>query len=175
MFEHIWPVRTPGDDRYSKIHSPVFAMLNAPISRSQDEKSRKESRNPSNIRTPITEYLTSTQDLAENDYVLHPAAIMEEQERKDLSVKRKTTETTAEDGWIDTEVADYEQGTPPENEIQQGSLTAGRTVLAMDCEMCMTGINESALTRISIVGWDGTVILDELVKPDKPIVDYVTR
>ena len=31
-----------------------------------------------------------------------------------------------------------------------------------------------ALTRISIVGWDGTVIMDELVKPDKPIIDYLT-
>jgi RNA exonuclease 1 len=45
----------------------------------------------------------------------------------------------------------------------------------MDCEMCMTGENEFSLTRISVVGWDGSVIIDELVKPAKPITDYVTQ
>ncbi|KAF7876892.1 uncharacterized protein EAF02_008112 [Botrytis sinoallii] len=45
----------------------------------------------------------------------------------------------------------------------------------MDCEMCMTGKNEFSLTRISIVGWDGSVVLDELVKPEKPIIDYLTQ
>lgn len=55
-----------------------------------------------------------------------------------------------------------------------GSLTAGREVLAMDCEMCKTGEQEFSLTRISIVRWDGSVVMDELVKPEKPIIDYLT-
>jgi RNA exonuclease 1 len=39
----------------------------------------------------------------------------------------------------------------------------------------MTGETEYSLTRISLVSWDGEVVFDELVKPDKPIIDYVTR
>ena len=54
-------------------------------------------------------------------------------------------------------------------------ITAGREILAIDCEMCMTGEKEFSLTRISVVNWDGKVVLDELVKPEKPITDYVTR
>jgi RNA exonuclease 1 len=41
--------------------------------------------------------------------------------------------------------------------------------------MCKTGENDFELTRISLVSWDGSVLLDELVKPEKPITDYLTR
>ena len=69
----------------------------------------------------------------------------------------------------------FEDGSAPDNEIESGSLTAGREIFAVDCELCMTGENEFSLTRISIVGWDGSIVLDELVKPDKPIINYVTQ
>src|SRR5699024_8572156 len=29
--------------------------------------------------------------------------------------------------------------------------------------------------RVSLVGWDGEVVLDELVQPSKPVIDYITR
>jgi RNA exonuclease 1 len=91
-------------------------------------------------------------------------------------IRKKLEEPqAAERGWVDTLVAKLADGAPAEDEIEAGSITAGREVLAMDCEMCMTGENEFSLTRISIVGWDGSVIMDELVKPAKPIIDYVTQ
>jgi RNA exonuclease 1 len=40
--------------------------------------------------------------------------------------------------------------------------------------MCKTDIDKFELTRISVLGWDGNVILDELVKPLVPITDYLT-
>ncbi|GAM21132.1 hypothetical protein SAMD00019534_043070 [Acytostelium subglobosum LB1] len=47
-------------------------------------------------------------------------------------------------------------------------------LLAVDCEMCVTTTGKE-LTRISIVDENNTVLMDEYVKPDNPITDYVTR
>jgi RNA exonuclease 1 len=185
MFEHIWPVRTPGDDKYAKMHSPLHAMLTAPLPKSKEEKSwnknrkgatpAKEPHGWKNSRTPITEFIHTPDILLENDYTLHPAAYDDENDRKSLLEHRKSTGVSEDNGWVDTFVKRFADGTSPDDEIEAGSITAGRDVLAMDCEMCMTGENEFSLTRISVVGWDGSVVMDELVKPAKPIIDYVTQ
>lgn len=169
MFNHLWPVRTPGDDRHGKMHSPLHSFLTTPTNygkgKGQGVKAAQEPSGWKNERTRITEYLATADDLAENGYVIHPALLTGE--AKD-SFKPP-------EGWVMTKVDNIEDGVVPEAEIQQGSVTCGREVLALDCEMCMTGENEFSLTRISLVDWTGEVVLDELVKPDKPITDYVTQ
>ncbi|XP_046855353.1 uncharacterized exonuclease C637.09-like isoform X2 [Xenia sp. Carnegie-2017] len=52
--------------------------------------------------------------------------------------------------------------------------TASSPMFAIDCEMCMTSIGKE-LTRISIVNSSCKVVYDSLVKPDLPIIDYLTR
>lgn len=183
MFEYIWPVKTPGDKKYAKMHSPLHAMLTAPVTKSQENKSNhgkgpKKAREPTgwqNTRTPVTQFLTSPEDLQENGYTLHPATYEDVIDRNNLAEQRKTWELDEAHGWVDTKVNNFDEGSVPDNEFEQGSLTVGREIFAMDCEMCMTGKNEFSLTRISIVGWDGSVVLDELVKPEKPIIDYLTQ
>ena len=185
MFPLLWPVRTPGDDRFSKMHSPLHAMLTAPAERSKEDKkwtkqkgkaqSAKEPKGWQNSRTPIPEFIHAAEELLENDYTLHPAMYESQEDKSMLAEFRKTEGLSIDHGWVDTNVEKFEDGTVPDSDFEQGSLTAGRTVFAMDCEMCMTGDNEFSLTRISLVSWDGTVALDELVKPDKPIIDYVTQ
>ena len=49
-----------------------------------------------------------------------------------------------------------------------------RQILAVDCEMCTVQGGHSALTRISVLDWNGKKIVDELVKPSLPIIDYLT-
>ncbi|KAH7181457.1 hypothetical protein DER46DRAFT_620562 [Fusarium sp. MPI-SDFR-AT-0072] len=169
MFTHLWPVKTPGDDRHGKMHSPMAAFLTTPTPKEKNgTKGIKPAHEPSgwkNERTRITEFLCTVDDLTDNGYLVHPAML--EGVARDQFV--------LPEGWAITHVKSLEEGQVPEDEIEKGSITEGRNVLALDCEMCMTGENEFSLTRISIVDWFGNVVLDELVKPDKPIIDYVTQ
>ena len=185
MFKHLWPVKTPGDEKFGRMHSPLHAILTAPLPKNKEDKNwsknkkgakpAKEPHGWKNNRTRISEFVHFAEELLENEYVLHPASYSDEAEKNDLQESRRSAGVSQEHGWVDTLVKHFDQGTPPEKEIETGSIIAGREVLAMDCEMCMTGESEFSLTRISIVAWDGTVVLDELVKPDRPITNYLTQ
>ncbi|KAK3495714.1 hypothetical protein B0T13DRAFT_473120 [Neurospora crassa] len=168
MFPHLWPVKAPGDDKYGKLHSPMPAMLTAPLPKSKGTGIQpvSEPHGWKNQRTRITEFLATNEELMEHGFPVHPAM---------LNPGEKRDKFKDPEGWVHTRVENLEDGKVPEGEVQQGSVTAGREVYALDCEMCMTGEAEYSLTRISLVSWDGSVVLDELVKPDKPIIDYVTR
>lgn len=169
MFEHIWPIKTPGDDRHAKMHSPLAAMLTAPLVKTKEEKRLKgpqpplESKNWKNQRVPVTELVANKDELADEGYIIHPAMY-------------KDSPTAIEDGWVDTPNIDHVW---TDNASDRDSLLQGKNVLAMDCEMCITSPSGTtpqvfSLTRISIIDWDGNVVLDEFVKPSDPITDYLT-
>jgi len=172
VFSQLWPVRATGNDRIPSMHSPITTMLTVPVSKSKDERDKKGPRPVSQsssfqgVRTRITEFIATPQEFLQNEFVLHPAML-------DDPVARAAFKD--EDGWVHTNVACLGDAVVPEAQIQQGSITAGRDIYAIDCEMCKTSETEFSLTRISVISWDGTVIMDELVKPDKPIIDYLTQ
>lgn len=183
MFEHIWPIKTPGDDRHAKMHSPLAAMLTAPLVKTKEEKKAKgpqpppESKNWKNQRVPVPELVASKEELADEGYALHPALYKDSPTAADEAAKREVNKKTAADGWVDTPGIDRVwDGKASESDK---SLLQGKNVLAMDCEMCITSPAGTtpqifSLTRVSLVDWEGKTILDEFVKPADPITDYLT-
>ncbi|KAJ5125091.1 uncharacterized protein N7515_008916 [Penicillium bovifimosum] len=182
IFPHIWPVKAPGDNKYNKVHSPLQAILMSSAPKSKDDQSRAKGAKPARVekgfvpkRTPITAFITSRQDLLDNDFILHPAFFTSDEEKQSQAEARQRNGQSVEDGWVETHVPNLESAQPPESDIESGSVTVGREVFALDCEMCITEGGQSELTRISMVGWDGEVVLDELVKPPRPVINYLTR
>ena len=184
LFSHIWPIKAPGDERNGRVHSPLHAMLNSAITKTEEEKREdKQIRGPKparegktweNKRTSISAFISSAEELEENDYVIHPASFTTlSQKEADLQRRTKSMQTV-DDGWLDTMVDKLEDGIAEDEDIEEGSMTDGRSIIAMDCEMCRVKGGEMALTRVSLVEWGGNVLLDELVKPDSPIIDYLT-
>ncbi|KAK2588916.1 hypothetical protein KPH14_001773 [Odynerus spinipes] len=53
--------------------------------------------------------------------------------------------------------------------------TSKSPMLALDCEMCRTTTGDLELTRISLVDEGMNIVYDSLVKPDNPIIDYLTQ
>ncbi|KAL8281979.1 hypothetical protein RB601_000183 [Gaeumannomyces tritici] len=172
IFQHLWPVRATADERGSvpRMHSPVTTMLMVPLPKSKEKGPRLVQDKPGwkDVRTRISEFVSTPQEYIEHKFSLHPAMLSDEESRRAF---------VDPDGWVHTTVNKLQDGDVPEAEIEQGSITAGREIFAIDCEMCRTGPtnNDLSLTRITVLAWDGEVVMDELVKPDLPILDYLTR
>lgn len=189
IFTHVWPVKAPGEHRanqYTRVHSPIHTMLISQLPKSHEEKQMKKSTNHKgpapqtsdhweNKRTRITEYIANLVEQQENDYALHPAMFTTEESKEAACERRELAKQTSAYGWMDTLVTTLEDADVPESVVEQGSVTAGRHVLSIDCEMCKAVNDELVLTRVSIVNWDGSVALDKLVKPDVAIKDYLTQ
>ena len=58
--------------------------------------------------------------------------------------------------------------------VQTASRGRERKIFALDCEMVQSS-RGTELARCTLVDATGTVILDTLVKPARPVVDYCTR
>lgn len=48
------------------------------------------------------------------------------------------------------------------------------SIYALDCEMCYTG-RGLEVCKVSVIGIDGALVYETLVKPDRQVVDYNTR
>ncbi|KAJ6257782.1 hypothetical protein Dda_7571 [Drechslerella dactyloides] len=154
IFTHVLPVKAGGDNH--KVFSPSQNMLNVPVPEEKEQSNRKK---PRHKRTPkprlkITELLLTPEELVENEYPPHST--------------QSTDRSSLTADWLETDLSNA-----PPRIVESGSILEGYTIYAVDCEMVTTASGPS-LARISIVDWDSAVVLDELVQPDEPVLDYLT-
>ncbi|KAF2674560.1 hypothetical protein BT63DRAFT_419848 [Microthyrium microscopicum] len=189
IFTQRWPLRAPGDDKIGLIFSSSRAFLSSPLPKTQDEKKLKgpkpvQSSNWPDKQTPVTTFIMTQEELELNEYVVHPSVYKSEAELEAALERRKQSKSLPSDGWLDTTTSPKDGGGSLEDHAADGKaienptdldLTGGKTVISIDCEMCQTYDKQFELTRISVIGWDGSVILDELVQPPNTITDYLTQ
>ncbi|KAH8114295.1 hypothetical protein DFH11DRAFT_1727273 [Phellopilus nigrolimitatus] len=153
-FSHACPTRAPGDSY--RMHSVLGAFFQGPVS--ADERKRRtvaSRRRRVDTKDPSVFVLTPAQ-MVENEYPL-PSYL------RDASGGREAGSSNEDgEGWAET-------GKPEDDE------TGVADVFAVDCEMCLTEDGKE-LTRLCVINYaSGEVLLDQLVKPIKPILDYLTR
>ena len=184
IFDDVWSVKAAGDSKYLRLHSPIQSMLVAPLQKAQEEKTTKgkgarpprEEKGWKPQRTPVTRFVHTAEELQDADYPVHLAAFENYTEAALLEQERRSkTGQDVSSGWVDTLVSSVAEFMVPEAAIQSGSVTAGRIIYSIDCEMVQTSDEKFSLARISILDWDGKTILDELVKPNLPITNYFTQ
>ncbi|KAH7889012.1 hypothetical protein F5I97DRAFT_2006350 [Phlebopus sp. FC_14] len=152
-FSHACPTRAPGD--HTRMYSVLSAFFQGPVS-SEEKKKRIEARLASEraFDKDPSLYLLSLSQMIENDYPI--PSYMADVFEKPL-------------GWVETpqSVTESVLLLPPEKQRAR--------VYAIDCEMCMTDDGKE-LTRVCMIDYEsGIVVYDKLVKPPKPVTDYLTK
>lgn len=145
------PICAPGSK--NSLFSAYNSFVNVGLNKKEKERKRLQL---SKKKVVMSDLLMSIDDLIENDYPIHlnsPGLI---EEFKETLEKLYSSPYYSE--WTDTKTIDRD----------------GPRTFAIDCEMCMSE-NGHVLTRCSIVNFDGDLIYDKLVKPDVPIIDYLTK
>lgn len=145
-FEYLFPIKAPGNR--AALHSPFEEFTEVPLTKEERKQKTIDEKNPISIKA--IECILSPQQLADNNYPLHPKT----------SELLQYTPVELKEGWVDTE-----EGLESDKE---------GNIFGMDCEMCETA-KGLVVTRITVVGFDNTTLYDELVKPIEPITNYLTQ
>ena len=183
IFSHVWPVKAPGDSNRAHIYSPVQAMLLSPLKRREyfvQRSGQAKADRAKSVKTSIVAFLADLDDMNQNGFIVHPAVFLSNTVRNGYAKNHRThLKTTAADGWVDSDVDESIAISSSETDftmIEGGDQdpAEGYNVYAIDCEMCQTSEFAHELARVTVLDWNDTVVMDELVKPGATITNYLT-
>ncbi|KAF5346349.1 hypothetical protein D9758_011478 [Tetrapyrgos nigripes] len=152
-FSHACPTKAPGDQ--TRMHSILSTFFSCPITTAERKRRMEQQQHNGRLRDQDpSQYLLTVEQMIENEYPV-PSYM--------ASVFEKTP------GWVETP----EQ--PKESSLTPSKGKPKRKVYSIDCEMCLTEAGKE-LTRVCVIDfYTQKVIYDSLVKPSKPVTDYLTR
>ncbi|KAF7315936.1 Ribonuclease H [Mycena indigotica] len=148
-YSHACPTRAPGDQY--RMHSILTAFFQSPITQAELKKRAAANSQRTRDKDPA-QYTLTLEQMVENEYPI-PSYMAEVFQKPD-------------DSWIET---------PQETPLALLDVKPQRKVYCVDCEMCMTEDGKE-LTRVCLLEYySGVVVYDQLVKPSKPVLDYLTK
>ncbi|CAI8501057.1 unnamed protein product [Hanseniaspora opuntiae] len=143
-------------DKIIFVFSAFSAFTNVPLPKQKQHAIiNKLSKKQPNIR----DLLLKIEDFIELQYPLHPELFSRDRQMQ-MKVEQINSSLDDADSWVDT--------------IPRGPIAYVSHIYALDCEMCLTEKGHE-LTRVCLIGYNGTVVYDVLVKPKNPIIDYLTK
>lgn len=148
----VFPMQSPGSK--TAIYSAYNSFVNIPLTKRQKkELTDKLSRQA----ITINDLIASIDQLVDRDYPIHEAtANMNAEFASKLKTKNQEDSNGAR--WVDTRSFEHD----------------GSHIFGLDCEMCQTE-RGLIVARVSLVDFQMNVIYDELVIPEAPITDYLTK
>ncbi|PPR07234.1 hypothetical protein CVT24_010171 [Panaeolus cyanescens] len=153
------PTRAPGDQ--TRMHSVLSSFFNGPVS--GEEKKRRmvvRAREEATMKPSPTQYLLTLEQMIENSYPVpsYMADVFEKPE-----------------GWVETPQPVSPSSPNAQEKENKWKQKGQEKIYAIDCEMCLTEDGKE-LTRVCLIDYySGIVVYDQLVKPQKPITDYLTK
>lgn len=168
-FSHAWVIEAPGGKYSVSPPSDTFHYI-TPSPADKRRKKKMESHStlqlaPAKKCGPM-DMILSVEQLLFNNYPIHPntpgANITS-------SHNPAILEAYGHD-WVDTVILERSgEG----NKKRKEDDSKGPRVFAIDCEMCQSRVGKE-LTRVTVLDEQGSTLLDELVKPENEIIDYLT-
>ncbi|KAI8639096.1 hypothetical protein BD408DRAFT_421962 [Parasitella parasitica] len=139
-------VSAAGFDQYKRVHDRFLDLLEVPLSKGEIKRKREEEdKDPDQKRAIVPEVLIMSKEELQMEDFPIPTVL--------------DPDSVLEDGWVDT---------------LPGTGLVPKKLVALDCEMCKT-VNGYAVTRVALVDRENNQLINELVKPNEEITDYVTH
>lgn len=146
------PLTAPGSK--NSLYSAYNSFINVGLTKNE-KKEKKELLATKKVTIP--DLVMTLDQLLENGYPIHPftKGMTDEDRARNLEENNSRDDS---DMWYNT--IEFDHG--------------GSHIFGLDCEMCLAG-KDFVLTRVSVLDFQNNVMLDELVKPDVEITDYLTK
>jgi RNA exonuclease 1 len=160
-----------------RIHSSLQAMLISPEPKGLPGGYKGADGVFAAQRTPVTQFVHSADELLEAQFPVHPALFTDMRDKELEMTRREQVGQCEKNGWVDSDV-NCSTPTPGEQGERIGGtngLNAGMDVYALDCEMVVTSDDVFSLARVSLLDWNGKVVMNTFVRPALPIKHYHTE